>query len=122
MDDRPWPEQILSALSVTTWRLVKQSRARSDEAFASAMRALTPVLTRNESAQHPATALIALVHSLVLAIFFEGSEGSCLEITPCCLLNSEHRRHPECHYVARYPPGESPLNASWPASPTVPHA
>src|SRR3984957_1783449 len=37
---------------------------------------------RNELAQHPATALIALVHALALATFFEGSEGSCLEITP----------------------------------------
>ncbi len=33
-------------------------------------------------AQHPATALIALVHALALATFFEGSEASCLEITP----------------------------------------
>jgi ParB family chromosome partitioning protein len=33
-------------------------------------------------AQHPATALIALVHALTLATFFEGSEGSCLEIVP----------------------------------------
>ena len=54
---------------------------RSDEAFASAMRALTPVLTRDELAQHPAMALIALVYWLVLATFFEGSQGSCLEIT-----------------------------------------
>lgn len=37
---------------------------------------------RNELAQHPATALIALVHALALATFFQGSEGSCLEITP----------------------------------------
>jgi ParB family chromosome partitioning protein len=37
---------------------------------------------RNELAQHPATALIALVHSLTLATFFEGSEDSCLEIMP----------------------------------------
>jgi ParB family chromosome partitioning protein len=37
---------------------------------------------RNELAQHPATALIALVHMLALATFFEGSEGSCLEIAP----------------------------------------
>jgi ParB family chromosome partitioning protein len=37
---------------------------------------------RNELAQHPATALIALVHALALATFFEGSEASCLEITP----------------------------------------
>jgi ParB family chromosome partitioning protein len=36
---------------------------------------------RNELAQHPATAFIALVHALALATFFEGSEGSCLEIT-----------------------------------------
>jgi ParB family chromosome partitioning protein len=37
---------------------------------------------RNELAQHPATALIALVHTLALATFFERSKGSCLEITP----------------------------------------
>jgi ParB family chromosome partitioning protein len=37
---------------------------------------------RNELAQHPATALIALVHALALATFFERSEDSCLEITP----------------------------------------
>jgi hypothetical protein len=85
-DDRPWPEQILSALGAATWRLVRQSRARSDEAFASAMRTLTPVFTRNELAQHPATALlIALVHSLVLATFFERSEGSCLKSPVACL-------------------------------------
>jgi ParB family transcriptional regulator, chromosome partitioning protein len=33
-------------------------------------------------AQHPATALLALVHALALDTFFPGSEGSCLEITP----------------------------------------
>jgi ParB family chromosome partitioning protein len=37
---------------------------------------------RNELAQHPETALIALVHALALVTFFEGCEGSCLEITP----------------------------------------
>jgi ParB family chromosome partitioning protein len=37
---------------------------------------------RNELAQHPATALIALVYALTLATFFEGSEASCLQITP----------------------------------------
>jgi ParB family transcriptional regulator, chromosome partitioning protein len=37
---------------------------------------------RNELARHPATALIALVHALALATFFEGDQGSCLEITP----------------------------------------
>jgi ParB family chromosome partitioning protein len=37
---------------------------------------------RNELAQHPATAFIALVHTLALATFFQGSEGSCLEIAP----------------------------------------
>jgi ParB family chromosome partitioning protein len=37
---------------------------------------------RNELAQHPATALIALVHSLALATFYKASDGSCLEITP----------------------------------------
>jgi ParB family chromosome partitioning protein len=37
---------------------------------------------RNELAQHPATALIGLVHTLALATFLEGSEASCLEIKP----------------------------------------
>ena len=37
---------------------------------------------RNELAQHPATALIALVHSLALTTFYKASEGSCLEIMP----------------------------------------
>lgn len=37
---------------------------------------------RNELAQHPASAFIALVHGLALATFFEHSEGSCLQITP----------------------------------------
>ena len=37
---------------------------------------------RNELAQHPATALLALIHALTLATFFPGSEASCLEIAP----------------------------------------
>jgi ParB family chromosome partitioning protein len=37
---------------------------------------------RNELAQHPATALTALIHALALTTFFERREGSCLEITP----------------------------------------
>ena len=37
---------------------------------------------RNELAQHPATALLALVHALALDTFFKGSECSCLEIAP----------------------------------------
>jgi ParB family chromosome partitioning protein len=37
---------------------------------------------RNELAQHPATAFIALVHTVALATFFDGNEGSCLEIVP----------------------------------------
>ena len=37
---------------------------------------------RNELAQHPAMALLALVHALALATFFQGNNGSCLEITP----------------------------------------
>jgi ParB family chromosome partitioning protein len=45
---------------------------------------------RNELAQHPATAFIALVHTLALATFFQGSEGSCLEITPQCARLSGH--------------------------------
>jgi ParB family transcriptional regulator, chromosome partitioning protein len=37
---------------------------------------------RNELANHPATAFLALVHALVLDTFFQGSRNSCLEITP----------------------------------------
>jgi ParB family transcriptional regulator, chromosome partitioning protein len=37
---------------------------------------------RNELAQHPSSAFIALVYALTLATFFQGSEGSCLEIVP----------------------------------------
>jgi ParB family transcriptional regulator, chromosome partitioning protein len=37
---------------------------------------------RNELARHPATALLALIHTLTLATFFPGSEASCLEIAP----------------------------------------
>ena len=36
---------------------------------------------RNELAQHPATAMLALVHALALDTFFQGSKDSCLEIT-----------------------------------------
>jgi ParB family chromosome partitioning protein len=45
---------------------------------------------RNELAQHPATALLALVHRLALDSFFRGSEDSCLEITPKCAWLSGH--------------------------------
>jgi ParB family chromosome partitioning protein len=37
---------------------------------------------RNELAQHPVTAMIALVHALALTTFFQGSQASCLEVTP----------------------------------------
>lgn len=37
---------------------------------------------RNELANHPATAFLALVHALVLATFYQGEQASCLEITP----------------------------------------
>jgi ParB family transcriptional regulator, chromosome partitioning protein len=37
---------------------------------------------RNELAEHPGTAFLALVHALTLDLFFPGSEASCLEITP----------------------------------------
>ena len=37
---------------------------------------------RNELTRHPATALVALIHALALATFFQNSEGSCLEIAP----------------------------------------
>jgi ParB family chromosome partitioning protein len=37
---------------------------------------------RNELAQHPATALIALVHAMALATFGQSSDSSCLEIVP----------------------------------------
>jgi ParB family chromosome partitioning protein len=36
---------------------------------------------RNELAQHPGTALLALVHAMALDTFFRGSQGTCLEIT-----------------------------------------
>jgi ParB-like chromosome segregation protein Spo0J len=36
---------------------------------------------RNELAQHPETALLALVHAMALDTFFRGSQGTCLEIT-----------------------------------------
>jgi ParB family chromosome partitioning protein len=36
---------------------------------------------RNELAKHPETTLVALVHALVLDLFFERREDSCLEIT-----------------------------------------
>jgi len=45
---------------------------------------------RNELAQHPATALIALVHSLALATFYRTSEGSCLQIIPRSVWLSGH--------------------------------
>jgi ParB family chromosome partitioning protein len=45
---------------------------------------------RNELARHPATAFIALVHTLALATFFQGSGVSCLEITPQCARLSGH--------------------------------
>jgi ParB family transcriptional regulator, chromosome partitioning protein len=37
---------------------------------------------RNELAEHPGTAFLALVHALALDLFFPGSEASCLEIVP----------------------------------------
>ena len=63
----------------------RQGRGRSCAASEKLVAELTAYRTsalRNELAQHPATALIALVHALALATFFQGSEGSCLEITP----------------------------------------
>jgi ParB family transcriptional regulator, chromosome partitioning protein len=45
---------------------------------------------RNELAQHPGTALIALVHGMALNTFFPGSEASCLEITPTSAWLSGH--------------------------------
>jgi ParB family chromosome partitioning protein len=67
----------------------KDNRAKDADGLAPLSEKLVAELTayrtsalRNELAQHPATALIALVHALALATFFEGSEASCLEITP----------------------------------------
>jgi ParB family transcriptional regulator, chromosome partitioning protein len=37
---------------------------------------------RNALAEHPATALAAVVHALALDMFFPGHEGTCLEIRP----------------------------------------
>jgi ParB family chromosome partitioning protein len=45
---------------------------------------------RNELAQHPATALIAVIHALTLATFFQGTDGSCLEIVPKSAFLSGH--------------------------------
>jgi len=67
----------------------KDNRAKDADGLAPLSEKLVAELTayrtsalRNELAQHPATALIALVHALALATFFEGSEASCLQITP----------------------------------------
>jgi ParB family chromosome partitioning protein len=67
----------------------KDNRAKDADGLAPLSDKLVAELTayrtsalRNELAQHPATALIALVHALALATFFEGSEASCLQITP----------------------------------------
>jgi ParB family chromosome partitioning protein len=67
----------------------KDNRAKDADGLAPLSEKLVAELTayrtsalRNELAQHPATALIALVHKLALATFFEGSEASCLQITP----------------------------------------
>jgi ParB family chromosome partitioning protein len=67
----------------------KDSRAKDADGLAPISEKLVAELTayrtsalRNELARHPATALIALVHALALATFFEGSEASCLQITP----------------------------------------
>jgi ParB family chromosome partitioning protein len=67
----------------------KDNRAKDADGLAPLSEKLVAELTayrtsalRNELAQHPATALIALVHALALATFFESSEASCLQITP----------------------------------------
>ena len=67
----------------------KDNRAKDADGLAPLSEKLVAELTayrtsalRNELAQHPATALIALVHALTLATFFEDGEASCLEITP----------------------------------------
>ena len=36
---------------------------------------------RNELAQHPETALLTVIHALALAVFYNGREASCVEIT-----------------------------------------
>jgi ParB family chromosome partitioning protein len=75
----------------------KDNRATDADGLAPLSEKLVAELTayrtsalRNELAQHPATALIALVHKLALATFFEGSEASCLQITPKSALLSGH--------------------------------
>jgi ParB family chromosome partitioning protein len=67
----------------------KKPSAKDADGFAPLSEKLVAELTayrtaalRNELAQHPASAFIALVHTLTLATFFQGSQGSCLEITP----------------------------------------
>ncbi len=67
----------------------KKRPAKHADGFAPLSEKLVAELTayhtsalRNELAQHPATALIALVHALALATFYKASEASCLEIVP----------------------------------------
>ena len=62
----------------------KKPSAKDADGFAPLSEKLVAELTayrtaalRNELAQHPASAFIALVHTLTLATFFQGSQGSC---------------------------------------------
>jgi ParB family chromosome partitioning protein len=48
------------------------------------------IALRNELALHSDTALLALVHTLTLHTFFQGSDGSCLEIAPRSAYLSGH--------------------------------
>jgi ParB family chromosome partitioning protein len=52
------------------------------EKLVAELTAYRTIALRNELALHPETALLALVHTLALDTFFQGSDGSCLEILP----------------------------------------
>jgi ParB family transcriptional regulator, chromosome partitioning protein len=55
----------------------------SDRIMADNLEALrTGDLDVAQLAEHPATALAAVVHALALDVFFPGDKGSCLEIRP----------------------------------------
>jgi ParB family chromosome partitioning protein len=75
--------------SKTKPEVPKNSEAKDADGLAPLSEKLVAELTayrtsalRNELARHPTTALNALVHALALTTFFQGSEGSCLEIVP----------------------------------------
>jgi ParB family transcriptional regulator, chromosome partitioning protein len=70
-------------------RPAKDSATKDSDGLAPISEKLVAELTayrtsalRNELAQHPATAMLALVHALALATFFQDSQDLCVQITP----------------------------------------